>query len=373
MTVRNTLAFIGSVMVLVFVPTAPVGIGQANAVTITLSAVYPTAGTIVPVILDPGNYSITVVGGAWNAWGSTNCPTESCWHHDHTGTGYITDYTFHSTSVTNAQMNGTSLGTGPEFNVQDFWIWRSPNMAVANAPTVTFSIPTAATIDFFINDWHTRTNTGGPLALSIDGVPEWNQPQGGFWHAANWDRPGFPNGNTTSVVLGDKIESPSSITADANVVAARITFDNPNTYNVGGLGTFMLEAIAGDATIRVMQGDHQFQAVVELNSSTLVDVADNASLTFNNSLSLNGNTLTKTGLGQLQINNALSFGGGTINLTQGTISGVGSIGGDVSNNGGIISPGNIFGTSAAVPEPASIFLILPAVIALGWYGGKSAS
>ena len=53
-----------------------------------------------------------------------------------------------------------------------------------------------------------------------------------------------------------------------------------------------------------------------------------------------GNTLTKTGVGTLAINNNVLTGGGTVNCEQGTCSGTGTIGGDLNNGGGTISPGN---------------------------------
>jgi len=150
---------------------ALVGVRQAKAYSVELSAVDPTIGTVVPLLLDPGDYSITVVGGAWNAWGVTSCPAEPCWHPDGF-TGYLTNYSFRSPSITNAEMNGVSLGAGPEYLVQDLFLWISPISAVDNAPIATFSIPTAATVDFYIYDSHTATNTGGPLELRIDAIPE---------------------------------------------------------------------------------------------------------------------------------------------------------------------------------------------------------
>jgi len=152
---------------------ALVGMRQANASSIELSAVDPAIGTVVPLPLDPGDYAITVTGGAWNAWGSTNCSVEPCWH-PNGDTGYITAYTFRSASITNAEMNGVSLGAGPEYDVHDLFIWISPVSAVENAPIATFSIPTAATVDFYINDSPSAANTGGPLELSIDVIPEPN-------------------------------------------------------------------------------------------------------------------------------------------------------------------------------------------------------
>ena len=92
-----------------------------------------------------------------------------------------------------------------------------------------------------------------------------------------------------------------------------------------------------------------------------MDVASGSRLTFTNTLDLNGQTLTMSGAGDVAINNKLVTNGGTLVGLQGTISGVGTIGGDVNNEGGIISPGNAlsFGDSVSgVPEPSSLLLLM---------------
>ena len=81
----------------------------------------------------------------------------------------------------------------------------------------------------------------------------------------------------------------------------------------------------------------------------------------NNALNLNGNTLTKTGDGELAIRNDLLTNGGTVNVQQGIVSGNGTISGDVTNDGGIISPGNASSVSA-VPEPVAAVSLLVAVL-----------
>ena len=92
-----------------------------------------------------------------------------------------------------------------------------------------------------------------------------------------------------------------------------------------------------------------------------MDVASGSRLTFTNTLDLNGQTLTKSGAGDVAINNKLVTNGGTLVGLQGTISGAGTIGGDVNNEGGIISPGNALSSGdsvSGVPEPSSLLLLV---------------
>ena len=114
-----------------------------------------------------------------------------------------------------------------------------------------------------------------------------------------------------------------------------------------------------------VQGTHQFQAAVNLLNDTAVDVANDSTLTFNNTLDLMSYTLTKTVAGTMAIRNDLVLGGGTVQIQQGTLLGNGTIGGNVSNDSGTISPGNsLNGSLSGVPEPSSMLLL--ALGGLGW-------
>jgi len=64
----------------------------------------------------------------------------------------------------------------------------------------------------------------------------------------------------------------------------------------------------------------------------------------------------------MAVNNILASGGGTLNCSQGLCSGAGIIGGDLNNDGGIVSPGNrailADGNVSVVPEPSTLLLLL---------------
>ena len=124
------------------------------------------------------------------------------------------------------------------------------------------------------------------------------------------------------------------------VTAKQVNFDNANSYIIAGGGSVNLQADAGNASLQVAQGTHEFQARVNLLSDTDANVAAAATLEFNNRLNLGGNTLTKTGDGSLKINNVLNTGGGAINLSAGVVGGGGSIGGNLTNASGTVAPGD---------------------------------
>ena len=195
---------------------------------------------------------------------------------------------------------------------------------------------------------------------------QWANTVGGTWDGNNWDVAGFPDGNSISAVLGNALSTASTVVTDSDRTLKSLTFDSSQSYNVAGLGTVVMEADAGSASIDVLQGTHQFQAVVAIsptNPSGIldVDVSAGAVLSFNNELVLNGNSLNKTGLGTLEINNQLAAGSGMVIVAEGLLGGSGTVGGDLVVNGGGISPGVSPGTLSVLgdylPDPNSSLLI----------------
>ena len=172
------------------------------------------------------------------------------------------------------------------------------------------------------------------LQWAVDGLGDWNSD-------ASWIGAGStPDSNAEFAVFGSVITAPHTVLTDAAVTVKGITFDNANTYVIAGAGSVTLASDNNTSTVSVLQGDHQFQAVVNLSNATDVDVAASSSLAFNNVLNLGGNTLTKLGEGTLNINNDLNTGGGSVVVVEGVLSGGGTVGGDLTNDGGTLSPGN---------------------------------
>jgi hypothetical protein len=154
------------------------------------------------------------------------------------------------------------------------------------------------------------------------------------------------NSPTHTAIFGNGISGPTTVSTHAAVSVNRVVFDNEtNSYAVAGLGSVNLVEgpLEEVPRIEVIAGNHEFQADVNLLNNTTADVASDAMLTFDNSLTLGGNSLTKIGDGTLAVNNDFVSTGGTINCQAGTCSGSGTIGGDLNNSGGAVSPGNSAG------------------------------
>jgi sulfatase modifying factor 1 len=183
---------------------------------------------------------------------------------------------------------------------------------------------------------------GGPLETCATGC-SWTSSEGGNWNSdQNWDPGALPNGNDHVVTFGSSITSNSTVFVDSPVTVNRIDFDNAlASYVIAGSAgvTLQEDGVSTTPQINVANGNHQFQANVNLAANTDVSISGGR-LDFNNVLDLGGNTLTKTGSGTLSINNnLLASGGGTLNCQQGPCGGTGTISGDVQN-GGTFSPGN---------------------------------
>jgi len=194
---------------------------------------------------------------------------------------------------------------------------------------------------------------------SVDSSGDWNLP-------ANWDGGGLvpdgTEGHNQTAVFGAGITSGRTVFTDQAVTVNQVRFDNTLTYAIVGLGSVNFAATTTMTPVPpgvdVLSGNHQFQAIVNLLDSTTANIASGSTLEFNHRLLLNGQTLTKTGGGTLAISNDVVLAGGTIDIQQGTIAGNGTVGGDVVNDGGTISPGNQnVQANSLVPEPATWLML----------------
>ena len=195
-------------------------------------------------------------------------------------------------------------------------------------------------------------NNGEGLEMSGGGTPvtevTWtNDASGDFNAARNWQPSRVPdsslggtNADITTAVFGDVITAPQTVYTNSDVSVTQVTFLNANKYAIVGTGSVNFVTNSMAPKIDVFVGDHEFQTDVNVGSEMSVTVGAGTSLTFDNSLNLNGNTLTKFGPGTLNINNnVVASAGGTIDCQGGNCAGSGTIGGNLSNNS-LVSPGN---------------------------------
>ena len=215
------------------------------------------------------------------------------------------------------------------------------------------------------------TTDGDVPATAPNTTFAWKNDAAGDWlNNSNWDpsRGAPPNDKNHTAVFAGALTASKTVFTDDVVTVNSIQFINTNGYNIAGVGSVNLAATTAappvNPSIQVVQGSHQFQVNVNLLADTTADVASGSTLSFNNTLNLMGNTLTKTGEGTVAIRNDLTLEGGTVSLQQGTIAGNGTVGGDLNNEGGTISPGNNAGSLSVVPEPSGALLLLGGVFFL---------
>ncbi|QDU90934.1 hypothetical protein Pla175_43480 [Pirellulimonas nuda] len=172
---------------------------------------------------------------------------------------------------------------------------------------------------------------------------QWTANASGSWlGAGNWLN-AVPNG-TADIARFGAIPSAANITVvvDSAVTAKGVAFNSATTsYIVAGTQTLTLDSDTGSISLGVEQaGSHEFQAAVSVNDGVTANIAAGGRLDFNNALRLNGQTLTKSGDGTLNINNQLGSLTGTVNVTAGALGGTGKLGGALNNQaGGTVAPG----------------------------------
>ncbi len=245
-------------------------------------------------------------------------------------------------------------GGGPDANWVDLKLEIDPVNNKARGYVNDFTNPVVE-IDYFLTDTitgvgFTNSSTYGAEwdNFAINAGPStpvfsrtWKSDTSGDWNnSGNWTPGGIPEDNNQTAVFGDAISESRVVFTEADKTVNAVQFASAHTYAITGTGTINLAAGTVATTIDVFLGDHQFQAAVKLNTDTAATIGAGSSLAMNNLLDLNGNTLTKQGSGTLNINNRLISGvGGSVVGNGGTISGDGTVGGNLSNHA-VLAPGN---------------------------------
>ena len=85
-----------------------------------------------------------------------------------------------------------------------------------------------------------------------------------------------------------------------------------DSYRIGGSPSYNLATTTNAQSVLpslgVTSDAHEFQPPVNLLNNTTVDVASGSTLEFNHRLFLNNDGLTKTGAGEMAVNNILTAG-----------------------------------------------------------------
>lgn len=123
----------------------------ARALIVDINAVTTTAASPITVPLGAGTYVATPIDGtyeAWNAWGVTDCVTP-----DTTCAGWLNFF-----YVSSPEFGTISVGGSLRYP--------TPAQALADAVPATFTLTSAASVNFFIDDNPHWDNFGG-ISLQV--------------------------------------------------------------------------------------------------------------------------------------------------------------------------------------------------------------
>ncbi len=146
----------------------------------------------------------------------------------------------------------------------------------------------------------------------------WTSDSDGNWSDTSKWSAGVPNGIDFGVSLQSAATAPRTITLDSPHTVGTISFDNANRYSiVSASNALTLDVSAGSAAINVVNGSHTIGAPVILADDTSFNVSGAANtLSLTGPLTATGRTLTKTGAGKLQLENAR---GSSLNISEGSV------------------------------------------------------
>ncbi len=153
-------------------------------------------------------------------------------------------------------------------------------------------------------------------------VPEptstWVPDLAGDYHdSGNWANGIVPNGTGAVAQFHGGTTRPRSVYADIATTAGELSFDNANSYVLGGAGSLTIEVSSGSGSIHLAQGSHKINLPLFFASNTDVAVASGAVLTIADPMTIRaGKTVTKSG--DVRIEAALTLeAGGVLNLGSG--------------------------------------------------------
>ncbi|MES2660910.1 MAG: autotransporter-associated beta strand repeat-containing protein [Verrucomicrobiota bacterium] len=154
------------------------------------------------------------------------------------------------------------------------------------------------------------------LTITDTGVTRnWITAGGGSWNDAfNWNG-SVPNAAQAVVNFITSLSTPSTVTLDGGKTIGNAVFTSANEYTLapGSGGSLTLNNTSSDASMLVNSGTHTISAPVVLSSNLVASVPlAGTSLTFSGIISGTGRSISKTGLGNLNLLAANTFSGGVL-------------------------------------------------------------
>jgi len=153
------------------------------------------------------------------------------------------------------------------------------------------------------------------IAQPAYGDRGWTKSGSGDWSdITNWYYWGRPDTDHEVATFGSAIDSDSTVTLNETFTMKGLRFRSANRYTLAGTGSIVLQSENGNGIIDVLQGDHESQLAITLNSNIDANLQTAASLAFHNKLDLNGQTLVIAGPGEMFVDGEFVMHGGTLTL-----------------------------------------------------------
>jgi predicted phosphohydrolase len=173
----------------------------------------------------------------------------------------------------------------------------------------------------FLNQWRTTSVHQFNLALSAPAIAQWNLDADGNWSApANWQPQIVPSGSNAIASFLGKITAPRTVTLDGSRTVSALNFDNANKYTISSPTATLTLGDTTSASITVVSGGHEIDALVDVAGNTTVSVAGGAGLTLSRGFGSHaGITLTKDGDGSLTIGGAANGTPRRLQVSRGTV------------------------------------------------------
>ena len=351
-------------------------VAQNGSNTLTLSGTYGTftgsveanAGKLIASGAFGGNVNVNNGGRLLPAGGTVGTISAAGLT---IGTGATLDLDFSAGGATHDQLiSSGGITFGSAFTLNLFEVGTANPFSTNGtyslfdyATTVTGS-PSGFTLGNPVvgKSYQLANNTGDTtvkMTIADAVLVEWANSGGSLWSTnTNWTPNITPNVATADVTFGTAILAPSNVDINGNKTAGRLTFNNTNSYTIGGAGTLTLDNGLASASITVNQGSHVVNTPMSFPNSTSIATAPGTSLQVGD---LSGSqTLTKSGNGTLILNGTATTGGliasgGTVQAGTGGATGAFPSGGiTLSNNTQLIYNTTATGTIGPVNGSGSL-------------------